>query len=93
MQTDQASVTQVLLDFSTIVCFKIWQQKQQIVKRSVQICFDYSLFQDWSTQIYTMSSKNIPEMDWEAENVAESFKMFKQRLELYFLMKKTTKEK
>ena len=40
-----------------------------------------------------MSSKNIPEMDWEAENVAESFKMFKQRLELYFLTKETTKEK
>ena len=32
-------------------------------------------------------------MDWEAENFAESFKMFKQRLELYFLTKETTKEK
>ena len=32
-------------------------------------------------------------MDWESENVAESFKMFKQRLELYFATKNIAKER
>lgn len=39
-----------------------------------------------------MSSKQVPEMVWDSENVAESFKMFKQRLELYFITKKVPKE-
>ncbi|XP_005108371.1 uncharacterized protein K02A2.6-like [Aplysia californica] len=39
-----------------------------------------------------MSSKQIPEMMWESENVADSFKMFKQRLELYFATKKKHKD-
>ena len=34
-----------------------------------------------------MASKHIPEMDWASENVAKCFKIFKQRLELYFLRK------
>ena len=40
-----------------------------------------------------MSSKHIPEMNWESDNVAESFKLFKQRLELYFTTKNIEVEK
>ena len=32
-------------------------------------------------------------MNWGAPNVAESFKLFKQKVELYFLLKKITGEK
>ena len=40
-----------------------------------------------------MSSKHIPEMNWDSDNVAESFKIFKQRLELYFTTKDIDEEK
>ena len=39
-----------------------------------------------------MSSK-IPEMNWDSENADESFKIFKQRLELYFTTKQVAKER
>ena len=39
-----------------------------------------------------MSSKNVPEMMWDSEHVADSFKMFKQRLELYFTTKKVPRD-
>ena len=39
-----------------------------------------------------MSTKQIPDMNWDSDNVPESFKMFKQRLELFFLTKKVKKE-
>lgn len=39
-----------------------------------------------------MSSKSVPEMNWDSENVADSFKMFKQRLELYFVTKKVNRD-
>ena len=32
----------------------------------------------------------MPKLDWEASNLAESFKLFKQRCELYFRIKKIT---
>ena len=35
---------------------------------------------------------NIPMMDWKSSNIAESFQFFKQRLELYFLVKKVKAE-
>ena len=40
-----------------------------------------------------MSSKHIPEMNWDSDNVAESFKIFKQRLELYFTTKNVAEDK
>ena len=39
-----------------------------------------------------MNSENIPHMDWLATNQAQTFKLFKQRLELYFKVKKIKKE-
>ena len=39
-----------------------------------------------------MSTKQIPDKNWDSDNVPESFKMFKQRLELFFLTKKVKKE-
>ena len=34
----------------------------------------------------------VPKMDWGSSNPAESFKLFKQRLELYFQVMKTKDE-
>ena len=42
--------------------------------------------------MYKMSSENIPRMDWKSSIHAESFKLFKQRLLLYFDVKKIKKE-
>ena len=39
-----------------------------------------------------MSSENIPRMDWLAPNQAETFKLFTQRLRLYFTVKKIKRE-
>ena len=36
-----------------------------------------------------MGDGNIPRMDWGAPNLAESFRMFRQRMELYFKVKHT----
>ena len=34
------------------------------------------------------NSEHIPRMDWVAPNQAETFKLFAQRLKLYFTVKK-----
>ena len=34
-----------------------------------------------------MANTDIPYMDWQSSNLAETFKLFKQRLELYFVNK------
>ena len=35
-----------------------------------------------------MANNDIPYMDWQSSNLAETFKLFKQRLELYFVVNK-----
>ena len=35
---------------------------------------------------------NLPTMDWQSPNIAETFTLFKQRLELYFVVKHTPDE-
>ena len=35
-----------------------------------------------------MANNDIPYMDWPSSNLAETFKLFKQRLELYFVVNK-----
>ena len=35
-----------------------------------------------------MVNNDIPYMDWQSSNIAETFKLFKQRLELYFVVNK-----
>ena len=32
-----------------------------------------------------MANYDIPRIDWQSSNLAETFKLFKQRLELYFI--------
>ena len=38
------------------------------------------------------NSEHIPRMDWVPPNQAETFKLFAQRLKLYFTVKKIKKE-
>ena len=35
-----------------------------------------------------MANNDIPYMDWQSSNLAETFQLFKQRLELYFVVNK-----
>ena len=35
-----------------------------------------------------MANNDIPYMDWQSSNLAETFKLFKKRLELYFVVNK-----
>ena len=35
-----------------------------------------------------MANNDIPYMDWQSSNLAETFRLFKQRLELYFVVNK-----
>ena len=35
-----------------------------------------------------MANNDIPYMDWQSSNLTETFKLFKQRLELYFVVNK-----
>ena len=35
-----------------------------------------------------MADNDIPYMDWLSSNLAERFKLFKQRMELYFVVNK-----
>ena len=37
---------------------------------------------------FIMANNDIPYMDWQSSNLAETFKLFKQRLELYFVVNK-----
>ena len=39
-----------------------------------------------------MANNGIPYMDWLFSNLAETFKLFKQRLELYFVVNKIKSE-
>ena len=36
---------------------------------------------------FIMANNDIPYMNWQFSNLAETFKLFKQRLELYFVNK------
>ena len=35
-----------------------------------------------------MANNDIPYIDWQSTNLAETFELFKQRLELYFVVNK-----
>ena len=37
---------------------------------------------------FIMADNDIPYMDWQSSNLGETFKLFKQRLELYFVVNK-----
>ena len=37
---------------------------------------------------FIMVNNDIPYMDWQSSNLAETFKLFKQRLDLYFVVNK-----
>ena len=39
-----------------------------------------------------MANDDIPYMDWQSSNIAETFRLFKQRLELYFVVNKIKTE-
>ena len=38
-------------------------------------------------------AESLPSMNWSASNIAESFGLFKQKVELYFTIKNIPKEK
>ena len=37
---------------------------------------------------FIKANNDIPYMDWQSSNLAEAFKLFKQQLELYFVVNK-----
>ena len=39
-------------------------------------------------QNFIMANNEFPSMDWQSSNLAETFKLFKQWLELYFVANK-----